>query len=112
MSKLAGNEWLGGTQVLLVQMERHREALRALGFEPAYFDYATCTTYPSRHADGRPAAGHVPDGLPDEAVAVRSDCGRVIAAKATLIAGYARHGYFYTPSAAWRAAGQWGRAGR
>ena len=107
MSKLAGSEWLGRTRVLQAAMERRRETLHALGFEPAYFDYATCTTYPSRHADGRPAAGHVPDGLPDEAVAVRSECGKVIAAKATLIAGFARGGYFYTPSAAWRAAREW-----
>jgi hypothetical protein len=41
---------------------------------------------------------------------VRADCGRVLAARATLLAGFERHGYFYTREAAWRAAQEWGCA--
>jgi hypothetical protein len=110
MSKLAGNDWLSKTLVMQVAVEHRLEALQTIGFRPAYFDYATCTVHPSRHADGQPANDHVLDGLPDAAVAVRSDCGRVVAAKATLIAGFERSGYFYTQSAAWRAAREWGCA--
>ena len=108
MGKLAGNEWLAKTLVLQANLAEGREALHAAGFEPAFFDCVTCTTYPSRHADGSPAAGHVLDGLPDELVVVRSDCGRVLAARASLTPGYERHGYFYTPSAARRSVAEWG----
>ena len=110
MGRLAGNEWLSKTLVMQAAMEHRREALQAIGFRPAYFDYTTCALHLARHADGRPAEDHVLDGLPDDAVAVRSDCGKVVAAKATLIAGFERNGFFYTPSAAWRAAAEWGCA--
>ncbi|HXN14871.1 MAG TPA: hypothetical protein VN878_00755 [Usitatibacter sp.] len=78
-----------------------------LGFRPAFFDYATHIIYPSCFADGRPAPLHLLDGLPDEAVVVRAPCGRVIAAKATLISGFVRNGFFYTRTAAARAIAQW-----
>jgi hypothetical protein len=109
MSKLAGN-WQAKTLVMQATIERDGRALRAAGFRPAYFDYTTCALFLALRADGHPASEHVLDGLPDEAVAVRADCGRVIAAKATLLAGYERHGYFYTRAAAWRAAQEWGCA--
>lgn len=108
MGRLAGRERQGGTLVTQAAMARRRETLRARGFRPAYFDFATCAIYPSRHADGTPARGHVLDGLPDEAVVVRADCGRVVAARATLLAGYERGGFFYTRAGAWRAARDWG----
>lgn len=97
------------TLVMQAGIDRHREELQALGFRPAFFDYATCTLHPSRHADGSPAQVHVLDGLPDEMVAVRSDCGRVIAPRATLIAGFERNGFFFTRESAARAAKQWSR---
>lgn len=78
-----------------------------LGFRPAFFDYATHTIHLSRFANGRTAPFHLLDGLPDEAVAIRSNTGRVIAAKATLISGFERNGFFYTRSAAARAARDW-----
>lgn len=77
------------------------------GFRPAFLDFATQTIYPSRFANGRPAPLHLLDGLPDEVVVIRSPSGRVIAAKATLIAGFERNGYFYTRTAAARAAADW-----
>lgn len=54
-----------------------------LGFRPAFLDYATMTIYPSEFA------------------------ARVVAARATLIAGFERNGYFYTRTAAARAAMEW-----
>lgn len=78
-----------------------------LGFRPAFFDYATHTIHLSRFANGKPAPFHLLDGLPDAVVAIRSDSGRVLAAKATLISGFERNGFFYTRTAAARAAREW-----
>jgi hypothetical protein len=79
----------------------------SLGFRPAFLDFETQTIYPSRFADGRLAPFHLLDGLPDEVVADRLACGRVTAAKATLICGFMRNGYFYTRTAAAKAAMEW-----
>jgi hypothetical protein len=57
--------------------------MTSLGFRPAFLDFATMTIYPSEFAAG------------------------VLSAKATLIAGYERHGFFYTRTAAARAARDW-----
>lgn len=78
-----------------------------LGFRPAFFDFATQTIYPSRFADGRLAPFHLLDGLPEEVVIDRTASGRVVAAKATLISGFVRNGFFYTRAAAARAAAEW-----
>jgi hypothetical protein len=83
------------------------ESNSGYGFRPAYLDFATQTIYPSRFADGRPAPLHLLDGLPNEVVAIRAPSGRVIAAKATLIAGFERNGFFYTRSAAAKAVAEW-----
>lgn len=82
----------------------------SLGFRPAFFDYATHTIYRSCFRDGRAAPFHLLEGLPDEAVAIRAPDGRVVAAKATLIAGFERNGYFYTRAAAAKAVKEWARA--
>jgi hypothetical protein len=81
--------------------------LASLGFRPAFLDFSTMTLYISRFKSGEPAPGHVLEGLPDDAVAIRSPCGCVIAPKATLIRGYERNGYFFTMSTAARAAQEW-----
>jgi hypothetical protein len=81
-----------------------------LGFKPAFFDFATQTIYPSRFADGRLAPFHILDGLPEEVVVDRLPTGRVVAAKATLISGFVRNGFFYTRSAAAKAAAEWALA--
>ncbi len=78
-----------------------------LGFRPAFLDFATLTIYPSRFADGRPAPFHLLDGLPDAVVTDRLPSGRVVAAKASLISGFERGGFFYTRRAAARACDQW-----
>ena len=97
-----------------MQSERVRqlEALRALGFLPAFYDFATCTLHASRRPDGRPAATHDLDGLPDEVVVLRSEDGRVIAVKSSLTAGFERNGYFFTHATALRAARDWGSPAR
>lgn len=83
------------------------QANSSLGFRPAFLDFATQAIYPSRFADGRPAPLHLLDGLPNEVVVIRAPSGRVIAAKATLIAGFERNGFFYTRTAAARAVAEW-----
>jgi len=80
-----------------------------LGFAPAFYDYSTCTIHLSRFANGQPAPFHVLDGLPDEAVRMRTPDGRVIAGKSTLISGFVRGGYFYTRTAAARLLREWDR---
>ena len=57
--------------------------MKSLGFRPAFLDYATMTIYPSEFA------------------------AQVLVAKATLIAGFERNGFFYTRTAAARAAMEW-----
>ena len=54
-----------------------------LGFRPAFLDFATMTIYPSEAAAGM-------DGT-----------------RATLVAGFERNGFFYTRTAAARAAMEW-----
>jgi hypothetical protein len=55
----------------------------ALGFHPAFLDFQTFTLYSSRYSDGALTAG------------------------ARLIPGFERGGYFYTRTAAARAAREW-----
>ena len=78
-----------------------------LGFRPAFFDFATQMIYPSRFADGRLAPFHLLDGLPEEVVIDRAPNGRVVATKASVISGFVRDGFFYTRTAAARAAQEW-----
>ena len=80
---------------------------RELGFRPAFFDYATQRIYLSCFRNGLAAPIHTLHGLPDEVVLERSETGRVIRTKRTLIAGFVRAGFFYTRRAAARAALEW-----
>ena len=84
------------------------EESRGLGFCPAFYDFATQTIHPSRFGDGRLAPIHVLDGLPNELVVDRSDSGRVVRVKPSVIAGFVRNGFFYTRAAAARAIAEWG----
>jgi hypothetical protein len=76
---------------------------RDLGFRPAFLDCDTQAIYPSRFADGRPAPCHLLDGLPDAVVVDRAVSGRVVAVKASVIAGFVRGGLFFTRTQAARA---------
>lgn len=72
------------------------EENRSAGFRPAFLDVSTSKVYESRFADGRPAPFHLLDGLPDEVVVERASGGRVVAVKATIIAGFVRAARFYS----------------
>jgi hypothetical protein len=50
----------------------------------------------SRFANGTPAPIHILDGAPEEWVVARDPSGRVIAVKASVIAGFLHQGRFYT----------------
>ncbi|QQS55747.1 MAG: hypothetical protein IPM89_02230 [Candidatus Competibacteraceae bacterium] len=69
---------------------------RVLGFAPAFLDTATDQVYRACFADGRPAPMHLLEGLPSDVVAARDPAGRVIALKATVLAGFVRENRFYT----------------
>ena len=79
----------------------------SLRFRPAFLDCSTMSIHLARFADGRLAPFHVLDGLPDDVVIDRAACGRVVSTKSTLVAGFERDGYFYTRTAAARAAVEW-----
>ena len=66
------------------------------GFRPAFLDTETGVIYHSCYADGRPAPCHLLEGLPETLVLARAPHGRIIAIKASVIAGFARCGCFYT----------------
>jgi hypothetical protein len=67
-----------------------------LGFRPAFRDADTGFVYRACFLDGNPAPFHLLDGLPDEVVVSRSECGRVKAVKGSLVSGFVRFGAFYT----------------
>ena len=69
---------------------------RPWGFRPAFMDEMTQVVYRSCFADGTSAPVHLLDGLPDEVVLSRDAGGRVVAAKASIVAGFVRDGHFYS----------------
>ncbi|UTW12583.1 sigma-54-dependent Fis family transcriptional regulator [Marinobacterium rhizophilum] len=69
---------------------------REMGFRPAFYDMETGEVYPSCFANGLPAPMHLLDGLPPELVLARHDSGRVSAVRSGLVAGFMRHGHFFT----------------
>jgi hypothetical protein len=107
VKRLVNAELLRRENVVHTGTGGRSEENAGLGFKPAFLDFATQIIYPSRFADGRLAPFHLLDGLPEEVVIDRTPNGRVIAAKATLISGFVRNGFFYTRTAAARAAAEW-----
>ncbi len=69
---------------------------RELGFRPAFYDMETGQVHPSCFANGMAAPMHLLDGLPPELVLARLDSGRVSAVRAGVVAGFMRHGHFFT----------------
>lgn len=69
---------------------------RALGFVPGYLNSQTGMICVSRFADGRPAPIHILDGLPNDWVALRNSCGRVLRTQNGIVSGFIRGGRFYT----------------
>ncbi|MBY4675333.1 sigma-54-dependent Fis family transcriptional regulator [Marinobacterium arenosum] len=72
------------------------EGNRSLGFLPAFYDMDTGGVYPSRFANGLQAPMHLLDGLPEDLVVARQEDGRVTAVKPGVVAGFLRHGQFFT----------------
>jgi hypothetical protein len=106
MKSLKNHEQQSTPPVMQAASDELCEFLRAHGFRPAFFDYSTCTLHLSRHPDGSPAEVHLVDSLPDDVVVIRA-CGRAVALKSTLRAGFERHGYYFTKAAAQRAIQEW-----
>jgi hypothetical protein len=69
---------------------------RGLGFAPAFLDADTGEIHRARFGNGQPAPCHVLDGLPAALVRERTACGRVLAVKASVVAGFVRDGRFLT----------------
>lgn len=68
----------------------------SLGFQPAFRDRETGRVELSRFDSGDPAPVHLFDGLPESWVAQRDAALRVLAVKASIVAGFVRDGRFYT----------------
>ncbi|MCO6441518.1 MAG: hypothetical protein J5I81_10610 [Nitrococcus mobilis] len=95
--------------IRLLQDNRRYQGTKAVsegncsdGCRPAFLDSDTNIVYPSCRADGRLAAVHCLEGLPDELVVSRDAAGRVMEAKPGLIAGFLYGGRFYSREEALR----------
>lgn len=67
-----------------------------LGFLPAFRDLETDEVHLSVTEDGKPAAVHLLESLPDHWVIERDSAGRITALKEGIIAGFMRHERFFT----------------
>jgi hypothetical protein len=76
---------------------------RSLGFLPAFRNADTGAVLLSRFANGTIAPMHLLDGLPDALVMSRTASGRVHRAQDSMVAGFIRHGRFYSREEASRA---------
>jgi hypothetical protein len=63
-------------------------------------DTGTGKVYPCTFIDGRPAAFHILDGLPDEVVVARDRLNRPSQVLGTITAGFLLESRFYTRSQA------------
>ena len=100
MKRLMTEQYLAEENEVYAGTGGRSQENREHGFRPAFCDLQTATVYPSRFADGRPAPFHLLDGLPEEVVIVRSDDGRVVGIKSSVVAGFVLEGEFYTREAA------------
>lgn len=75
------------------------------GFRPAFRNLETGCAVLARFKDGSPAPMHLLDGLPEAWVLEKDAAGRVLRVKPCVIAGFLRHGRFYTREQAAAAAG-------
>ena len=70
------------------------------GFIPAFCDSITGRVEISRLQNGQPAPIHTIEGLPESWVVERDASFKAIAIKHSIVAGFVRHGCFYTRSQA------------
>lgn len=61
---------------------------RGHGFAPAFLDTETGQVHRACFGNGQPAPCHILDGLPAALVSERAACGRVLAVKASVVAGF------------------------
>ena len=69
---------------------------RSVGFRPAFYDAQQHRAEVACFANGTPAPFHLLEGVPEDWVTERDSGGKVIAVKASIIAGFIRNGIFYT----------------
>jgi len=80
---------------------------REQGFRAAFRDAASGAVVLACYRDGSPAPMHLLDGLPEDWVLERSDTGKVVSVKTSVVAGFVRRGRFYTREEAARAVDDW-----
>ncbi len=72
------------------------ERCASSGYAPAFQDTLTGETHLSLYANGHRAPVHMLDGLPEQWVVKRDQNSRVVAVRATVVAGFVHDGIFYT----------------
>lgn len=65
-------------------------------FVPAFQDESDQRVELSRFKDGRVAAFHTLDGLPEEWIIKRDRAGRVVEIRSSIVSGFVRHGRFFS----------------
>jgi len=66
------------------------------GFTPAFLDYDTGIIYHSCFSNGKRAAVHLYDGLPDSVITKRNANNKAIAVSDNIISGFMFNDQFYT----------------
>ncbi|VAW94930.1 hypothetical protein MNBD_GAMMA22-1699 [hydrothermal vent metagenome] len=66
------------------------------GFVPAFLDLMSGKIYRSCYSNGKFAAVHLYDGLPDELIIKRNTNRKPIAVKTSVVSGFLLQGEFYT----------------
>lgn len=68
------------------------------GFLPAFMDIKSKETHLSSYKNGKTAAVHILDGLPEDWIAEWGEDGRATTLKFGVVAGFMRAGIFYSLS--------------
>ncbi len=66
------------------------------GFVPAFLDMKSGKVYRSCYSNGKLAAVHLYDGLPDELITKRNMSNKALAVKASVVSGFLFEQRFYT----------------
>ena len=96
MKKTLTNQLLCQQNVTFKNTAGGSKGNRSLGFRPAFYDAQQQRAEVARFSNGAPAPFHLLEGVPEDWVTKRDSCGKVIAVKASIIAGFIRNGIFYT----------------
>lgn len=96
MKKPLSNQLLNQQNVTFKNTGGVSEGNKGEGFRPAFYDTQQQRAEIARFANGTPAPFHLLEGVPEDWVTKRDSCGKVIAVKVSVIAGFIRNGIFYT----------------